>query len=68
MTFGLVVQLIGNTCEEGFETGEESFIITSSEFLDELSNIKSLVIVLHWSIKRYKKVHEPIADFIVWKI
>ena len=68
MPFGLVVQLVRNICEKGFETSKERFVITIFQFINEFSNLKSLIVILHWSVEWNKKIDESITYFIIGKI
>ena len=51
VAFRLVVELVWEVGEKGLKAGEEGVVIAMLQFIDKFTDIKSLVIIFHRSVK-----------------
>ena len=67
VTLCTVIQLIWEISEESFKAVHESIDIATLQFVNELTNIKTTLLIRNRCIKWYQKIEKTIANFIVRK-
>lgn len=67
VTLCLLVQFVVEIGKEGLQTGKKGIVVSTLQFIDELADVKPLIIILHSSIERYQEIHETVTHLIVGK-
>ena len=67
VTLCLLVQFVVEIGKEGLQAGKKGIVVSTLQFIDELADVKPLIVILHSSIERYQEIHETVTHLIVGK-